>query len=229
MVVTQINYPNSKFHFSNVSSTNLVEIDSSNGLVINDDDGLRTYINTDLIILNDPNISNHNLSVNHDTLTYTSGTAGSMSLVLSPNEDNNKTNGMRLISSNNTTDYGLMYLKSNHIYDISLTALTFKSTGSSTGQVVMADENGAPYWASLPSESQTLADVLNFSSNASGIGITNIPTIAFSNGGSNVILGTSANTLSINCSTDSNTVRSFDSKYVPIVIGATTYYLPLFV
>lgn len=229
MVVTQINYPNSKIHFSNVSSTNLVEIDSSDGLVINDDDGLRTQLNNDALFLNDPNVLNHNLTVRYNTLTYSSGISGNKSLVLSPNEDNSNTNGMRVVSSNNTTDYGLMYLKANHIYDISLTALTFKSTGSSTGQVVMADENGSPYWGTLPVENQTLGDVLTLGANASGTGITNIPTIAFSNEGSSVTLGTSANTISLNCSTDSNTTRAFDSKYLPIVVGGTTYYLPLFV
>ena len=228
-MVTQINYPNSKFHFTNVSSNNLVDIDSSDGLVINDDNGLRTYINNDGVFLNNPYDPSHNLFVTYDTFTYTSGISGSKSLVLSPNDDNNKTNGMKLINSNNTTDYGLMYLKANHIYDISLNALTFKSTGSSTGQVVMADENGSPYWGNIPSENQSFSDVLTINANASGIGITNIPTIAFSASGSAVTVGTSGNTISLNCSTDSQNTRSFDSKYMPIVIGGTTYYLPLFV
>ena len=71
-MVTQINYPNSKFHFTNVSSNNLVDIDSSDGLVINDDNGLRTYINNDGVFLNNPYDPSHNLFVTYDTFTYTS-------------------------------------------------------------------------------------------------------------------------------------------------------------
>jgi hypothetical protein len=229
MVKTQINYPNSKFHFSDVSSNNLVDLDSSDGLILNDDDGLKSKLDINGLMLNNPNVLNHYANVMYDKIEYSSGSSGSKSLILSANNDNNKAHGIKLLNNSNETKYDITGLSSTHVYDISLDALTFKSAGASSGQVVMADEDGAPYWASLPAESQNLSSVLSNGADANGTGITNIPSIAFSNGGSGVTIGTSSNTISLNCSTDANTTRSFDSKYLPVVIGSTTYYLPLFV
>jgi hypothetical protein len=227
-MVTQINYPNSKFHFTDASTNNVVDLDSSNGLVINDSAGLRTYLTNTGMLLNDPG-QDHRGMFSYEKLEYVAGTAGNKSIILSPNTDSGRAHGIKMLSDSNETKYDINSLYANHVYDISLTALTFKSTGSSSGQVIMADANGSPYWATLPAESQSLSSVLTNGADASGTGITNIPSIAFSNGGSTVTVGTAANTLSLNSSLDSATTRAFDSKYLPIVIGGTTYYLPLFV
>jgi len=138
-------------------------------------------------------------------------------------------NNIQLQNANETTIINTGGLSANHGFDMSLNHLTFKGQSGTSGYIIMADSSGSPYWTSLlEHERQDLYDVLSVSNDASGVGITGLNNISFSQG---VTLGSVSNTLKIQTPTTIpvNVPIVGLTGYFPVNINGNTYYLQLYV
>ena len=136
--------------------------------------------------------------------------------------------GIQLKDTDDTTVLNPNGLSNNRVFDMSLNTLTFKGVTGVSGYIVMADSSGAPYWTSLlEHERQDLYDVLSLDNDASGLSITGLSELSFTDG---VTLGSTANNLSIQTPTTIpvTNIHTGLTGYLPININGNNYYLQLY-
>jgi hypothetical protein len=184
--------------------------------------------------------TNFNIVNNSDANILSNITTGS--LVVQSGGDIthlSSTGGLGLVDgpSGTWTELKRAQLKSGQsTFDISLNSLTLEGVASTVGQVITADASGAPYWADLPSSTTpSLADVMAVATagDAGGQALSNFPSVAMTAGaGSAVTLAAVAANDHLSISTLPDTsggAKDFSRSYLPMVIGGTLYYIPLFV
>jgi hypothetical protein len=134
----------------------------------------------------------------------------------------------------------------NYIFDMSIDIMSLKSSLGTSGQVITANASSSPYWAnpSFVSNATSNLNMSNFSIvNVSAIDNTGSLSVGTNASTTTTIIGRidkpitllgniinlSTNNISLTTLIDSNTTRSFNSKYLSININNTSYYIPLFI